>query len=136
MQIAENYLDFLTCVMLADGVIQEEEKSAFLNILNRVGLSKKLSKKYFRILSGTQLIDRDDVISRVASQKDKEILVWIVRDAFLIADANGDVSDEEILLIKKLLEKSGVTPSRMKKIIQWGNEFIDHTKNGLKLFGK
>ena len=137
MSFIKHYLDFILCILEADGKITDEEKELFLKMLDRTGVQKKLIQQYKKLLEKEATgLDPEEVISSIVEEADAELLGWLVRDAYLAAEVDGKVSKEEIVLINKLLEAAGV-PKKLHKVIQsWGMEFIAHTKCIPILFAK
>lgn len=135
MKIIDDYFDLMVCVIKADRLVRKEETALFLGMMKNMGMSSSIQSKYKKLLSSKKVVDSDAIISKVAKNTPISILPWFVRDAFLMADIDGEISKEEIQVIKQLVEKSGFTPKQYIKIKQWGLEYIKHSKAGLKLFG-
>jgi len=135
MTTAEKYLDFMVCVLQADGIIHEKEVEEFTRMLQQVGLKPELKKKYRRVLKGTWL-DAERVIRRVAKNANPQFLNWLVRDGYLMADADGKVTPPEIEIINELLIKAGVSTHRRQSIHDWGKQAVKHARAGAKLFSK
>lgn len=134
MNIMNDYFDFLACVAKADNIVQPEETVLFVEMLKNMGMSSSIQNKYKKILNSDKPIDSDAIISKVAKNTNPLMLPWFIRDAFLMADADGKISKEEIQVIKELVIKSGITQNKFVKIKNWGLEYIKHTQEGLKLF--
>jgi tellurite resistance protein len=134
MNIMNDYFDFLACVAKADNVVRPKETVLFFEMLKNMGMSSAIQNKYKKILNSDKPIDSDAIISKVAKNTNSLMLPWFIRDAFLMADADGKISKEEIQVIKELVIKSGITQNKFVKIKNWGLEYIKHTQEGLKLF--
>jgi len=133
MNIINDYLDFMVCVIKADGITRKKEFTLFIGMMKNMGISSSTQNKYKKILFAKNEIDVDAILTRVA--KNTSVLPWFIRDAFLMADIDGKISAEEITVTRQLLEKSGYSPKQFTKIKQWGLEYVKHSKTGLKLFG-
>lgn len=132
MMTPERYFDFITCVLMADGDVAEEERTLFESMLKSTGVSTKLRTKYRRVLRGEHGLSEADTIAGLASAAADE-LTWLVRDAFLMANADGNVSHHEVAVINRLLLEAGVPKSRLPKIKKWGLAAVDHLVSGVEL---
>ena len=137
MSLLKSYLDFMLCIMEADGEITDEEKEMFLKMLSRSSVRKSIAQRYRSLLEGKRVgLDPKDVISRIVKVADAEALGWIVRDAYLAADVDGKISKKEVALINELLEAAGIPKKLHGEIKSWGIEFVKHTKCIPYLFKK
>ena len=87
-----------------------------------------------RIFSRKGQLDEAAVIERLGQEKDTEVRLWFVRDAMLMADADGVISEQKIELIKSLLASWGYKGEKAKARITWAKEYVTHTRRGEKLF--
>jgi len=129
MSFVENYLDFMICILRADGTIKQEEVHLFNKMLVQVGIKETLRRKYSRLVSKkSPSIPVTKTIARIAKTANQTQLGYIVRDAFAMAESDGAVAKAELDLILKLLDKAGIPKSRFPKIKRWGLEYVDHTR--------
>ena len=136
MKFIDDYLKLMICVIKADDVIHKGEEELFLNMLKDLGISSSAQNKYNKLLFSTKSADIAGITSRVAKNVNRSMMPWLVCGAFLMADADGKILEEEIQVIKQLLEKSGFSPKQFTKVKQWGLEYVKHTKKGIKLFSE
>ena len=136
-KFAYDYLDYLFCILNADGVIHERETEFFADILNNLGMQDKLVDHYNKILLGEALFpSQSDTIQRIVENRKSSEIVYIVRDAFLLAGIDGEMHEAELAVIRKLLKKLGLSKDIILSIEDWGNDYINHTNLGLELFEK
>ena len=134
MRFSEMYLDLMVCVLLADNRVDRGEKKLFLQMLNMFGVDRELQQKYEQLLDKETYLDSDQVVTEIAKVLDPETLTWLVRDAFLMANADGIVSPEEVEVVDKLLEKAKVPEDLYEQIHSWGMESIAMLERGYSLF--
>lgn len=60
----------------------------------------------------------------------------MIRDAYLMSDADGDIHPSEIDVINRFLRYAGIPEERFEEIEMWARESIAHLKRGVILFTK
>ncbi len=133
MKETTNYLDFMACVLLADGVVEDNELMTFVSMLRQMGMREEVEVKYSNILRDPTLLNPQTVIASVARFSEDRLLQWILRDSYIMAASDGDISQEELALIDNLLAAVGIPEEQREKIHQWGRELIEHAKRGQEL---
>lgn len=134
-KFAYDYLDYLFCILNADGVIHEREAEFFADILNNLGMQDKLVDHYNQILLGRALFPiLSDTTTRIVENRKSSEIAYIVRDAFLLAGIDGEVHEAELTVIRNLLKKLGLSDDIILSIEDWGYDYINHTNLGLELF--
>ena len=132
---AYDYLDYLFCILNADGIVHEREAEFFANILNNLSMKDRLVDHYNRILLGeASFPSSSDTINRIVENRKSSEITYIVRDAFLLAGIDGVVHEAELAVIRNLLKKLGLSENMILSIKDWGNDYINHTNIGLELF--
>lgn len=135
MALLNDYLDFLVCIMFADGSILEEEAEMLTDILEKTGLQEEIVQQYQSIVCGKSPYPNSvDVITRIVNNRNKTEIMYIVRDAFLMADSDGDIHSNEKQLITSLFSELGFNPEKQDAIWNWGSNYINNTKLGMRLF--
>jgi tellurite resistance protein len=130
----ERYLDLMAGVLLADDRVDKGERKLFLQMMDVAGVDENLKTKYERVLRQETSINTDGVIREIVEGIDPETLTWIVRDAYLMANADGVVSSEEVAIINKLLVQAQIPEDRHEVIHAWGRESIALLERGYTLF--
>jgi len=136
MDIVERYLTVMAAVLHADRIVHEAEETLFLRMLRDAGIRGEFEEKCRALLDET---NRDVEIASLRAALDAvdtETLVWIIRDAFLMADADGGVSDDELSVIDECLRLAGIEEGRLEAVHAWGNETLAHLKRGYLLLSE
>lgn len=133
MKETTNYLDFMACVLLADGVVEGNELMTFVSMLRQMGMKEEVEIRYSNILRDPTLLDPEAVIASVARFSEDRLLQWIVRDSYIMAASDGEISTEELALIDALLAAVGIPEEKRENIHQWGRELIAHIQTGQEL---
>lgn len=135
MSLLRDYLDYLICIMFADGSILEDEAGLFADTLEKTGLQDEVVQHYQNIVSGkSPYPNADEVIARIINNRDKTETMYIVRDAFLMADSDGEIHASEKHLITDLLSRLGFSSEKQEEAFKWGRYYIDNTYQGKLLF--
>lgn len=134
MKILDNYFDLMFCVIKADKVTHKEEIKLFLNMLKDYKISSLTQNKYKKLLLSNKPVDIDNIINKVAKNVSQSMVPWFVNGAFLMADADGKISKEEIRVIKQFFEKSGFSTNQFMEVKRWSLQYVKHIKKGIKLF--
>jgi uncharacterized membrane protein YebE (DUF533 family) len=134
MDMTEAYLSFTLCVLQADGRVDDGEARLFASMLRHAGVRADLRRKYERFLRGEAELDPAKVLASMPEMLDEMLLMWLVRDAYLVAGADGVVSEPEEALIQDLLRHVGIPESRFGEIRAWGMEAVRHARTGATLF--
>ena len=133
MKAATNYLDFMACMLLADGVVDDNELTTFVSMLQQMGAKEAVEMRYSNILREPDLLNPRAVIASVARFSEDRLLHWIIRDSYIMAASDGDISKEEIALVDDLLTALGIPESQREAIHQWGRELTEHIRQGQAL---
>lgn len=134
MKITDKYLELMCCVMEADGVVTAEEARCFEAMLDISTVSAALRAKYVRRLKRRPPPSADSSLKRVAAGIQGAELLWFVRDAFIMSDADGKITDDELRVVMKFVEFAGIPKTRFPKIKLWGIEQAKQVRRGLGLF--
>lgn len=135
MSRAEQYLDFMVCVLWADGTVSPEEREhLFRSVLYDMDFRPGLVEKYEHLLAERSRIDPEEVIRQVVATMEPVGLVGLVRDAYIMASVDGDILPAEVDVIRSLLKAAGVPEERFSEIDAWGREAVSHVRRGVSLF--
>lgn len=134
------YLKALACVARADGVITTEEKAAINHALRRIGVGSAVSVEIEAILDLARPVDLDVLCHGVAEGLKgppafvAAALAEVVRDCYLMAAVDGEVSQPEVAVIDRLLETLGIPEARRATLHQWAEGAAQQFIDGVRLF--
>lgn len=134
MGFPERYLDFMLCVLWADGVVTDDEISAFQQMLDVMGIAGDTADGCMQRLKPEAEFSVADALESVATGSTMVELTTIVRDAFVMAGADGVVHQSELEVIQRLVHEAGVAESKWPQILEWGMDHLAHLRRGAELF--
>ena len=106
-------------IMLADGIIDENEKIIVRQIINKFG-KNDLTEKQLDNYINTVRSDNEDVttyLNRIANSLNEHGKEVIIKCAFSVAASDGNVDKSELELIQKMAEAMHMSSSHLKGII-------------------
>ncbi len=136
MERVRKYLDLMVYVLKADGIVHEKERALLDALIINVGLKDEIIEEYKAKLEEGSVPDMEKRLTELAENVDAQALAGMVRDAYLMADADGIIDPTEVNLINSFLSKAGIPEERHKEIEMWGRETIAHMKRGILLLEK
>jgi len=117
-----------------------QEKIIFLKILTKLaGLDNRVDECEKKFITDTAVmlgistadindisadISEDEIVSLAKKITNRHLAMLILREAFLIANADDDLSDKEIAFIGKVGEAMGITPEKTEQISQWVLDYL------------
>ncbi len=134
MSFAESYLDFMLCVLVADGVLHENEKQLFSEMLDNSGVNSQLRNKYEVIMNDHVSVSSEEYLVQIVKEIDPDQLPVMIRDAYLMASIDGNVHESEIAVINKFLKIIGMPDERFEEIREWALVSVEHLKRSKALF--
>lgn len=135
MSRAESYFDFMVCALRADGTVTQEEKAHLLrSLFEGLEMRSELVQRYTEALSAEAWADPEEVVRRIAQDLDPVGLIGVVRDAYIMASADHEITDAEVSIIRSLLKTAGIPEDRFAEIDAWGREAVAHVRRGAVLF--
>jgi len=119
-QFAADVKRVMVLTMIADGVIEESEIETIQQFFRRLG-EEELSRE--QILHEAAQAERAKTGASIYAQvisnrRTEEEKVWIVRGAFAVATADGNLSDERLAQLKQLPSALGISEARFREIIE------------------
>jgi tellurite resistance protein len=133
MNKTEKYLELMLLVLKADGIIDERERALIYRMIKNVGMKDELVQKYDARLKIDNSEDREQILTEIASDLDPATLTGMVRDAYIMADADNNIHPAEVQVINDFLAKAGIPGERFKEIETWARKNIAHLKRGQRL---
>lgn len=131
----EQYLDFMIYILRADGVVDAEEKRHMLSIMvDGMKLDPNLVNRYKDILESQEWSEVTDAqLKAVAEGLDASSLGHLVRDAYAMAAADGEIHEAEIGIVKRLLVVAGIPADRFEKVDLWARQSLALAHQGTLL---
>lgn len=128
----EQYLEFMIHLMRADGVVDQEEKRHMLSIMvDGLKLEPTLVKRYRAALEATEFEEpTDEQLSAIVRGLDPASLSHLVRDAYGLAAADGEIHTAELKLLRRSLALAGVPESRFENIDTWARHSMELNRIG------
>lgn len=122
----------LALVAWADGKITPEEKDFFSEIIDMSPCDEGLKQDLLKFLEKPPKIE-EIVDSTIYTPK--EIVVPVLKNAYLIAVADGSIDDSEKEIIRKISDKIGITKDNEEIFWQWLDLYHKCDMIEEKLFG-
>lgn len=130
----ERYLDFMLCILRADGVVTAEEQEYWLSsLIDDASLSAELQAKYRQLVTQKEWSNLDDQIQAIGQGLDPSTLAGMVRDAYITASLVGNLGEAEVEVVRKLLRAAGVSEDLFESVEAWAREGVAHLKRGYRL---
>lgn len=133
MNKTEKYLELMVLVLKADGMIDERERALMYRMIKNVGMKDDLVAKYDAKLTMDNSEDREQILTEIAHDLDPAALTGMVRDAYMMADADNNIDPTEVKVINEFLAKAGIPEERFGEIETWARKNIAHLKRGQRL---
>jgi tellurite resistance protein len=127
------YFDVLACVARADQQVTPAERSAILSAATACDLGELALERIEGSLDLGQPFDVDAVLEIAAGRMDPGLLAELLRDAFVLAGADGDVAPLELDTIRRLLSCMGIEATRQDVLMEWARRAAEHHMDGVQL---
>jgi len=139
------YLQLLALISRADGVIDPNERAAIQHASRRVGLDGGAAAAVGRMLDLSlpidlqqaadaaihELLDNDSGVEGRAA-----MLGELLRDCYVMAAIDGDVSPPEVRLIDQIMASAGVPDGRRATLHQWAEGAARSYLDGIALIAE
>jgi uncharacterized tellurite resistance protein B-like protein len=132
----EQYLNFLLWVVRSDGNIALGQRDRLLAVMiEGMDLRKELVDHYRDELSReTWEAPTDEELRELAQDLDELSLGNLVRDAYLMAWADGVLREVEVDFVKRFLAAAGIPEDRHEKIDKWARRAVELNHEAFDLF--
>ena len=131
-QMSENekivFLRVLVHLAKADGCFDENEKAFVRDIAFNLGVSEDKIDEVF------QSVSEQDLIEGVSCIKNRQVALQLIKEACLLANSDGDLSEEEVVFIGKIGQAMGVELEKIEQISQWVVDRIIWLEEGKIIF--
>ena len=122
------FLKVLVAMSRSDNNFDDEEKTFIQDIAIAFGVKKDKTEE---ILAPTS---DEELIKSVSKIKNRQIALNLIKEACLLANSDGDLSDHEIILIGKIGQAMGVELEKIEQISQWIIDRIVWLEQGKIIF--
>lgn len=121
------FLKTLVALAKADTKIDENEK----DFLKGMSLVFNLPQEDIDI---KHIPSEDEVVDMVKAIKDRKLAMNLIKEMCMLANFDGDMSDEEIVLIGRVGEAMGLSVDKIQDISQWVIDRIVLQERGKIIF--
>ena len=122
------FLKILVALARADGNFDDNEKAFIKDLAVIFGIHKD---KAPTILEETS---DDKLVKEAAQIKNRQAALQLVKEACLLANSDGDLSEREVVLIGKIGQAMGVELEKIEQISQWVIDRIVWLEEGKLIF--
>ncbi len=128
----EQYLQFMIHLMRADGRVDVEEKRHLLSMMvDGLKLEPTLVTRYRAALEEDDFTEpTDEQLAAIVKGLDPASLAHLVRDAYGLAGADGEIHEKELHLLRRSLAIAGVPESRFENIDTWARHSLELNRIG------
>lgn len=105
-----DHLELLAAIARADGQITPEEVSVIWRFLEAAGVPPAVADRVNELLDLEKELDVDLVLTSLAAQASPWSLAHAIRDAYVVAAADGHVSTSEALAVERLFDLMNLDP--------------------------
>lgn len=132
----EDYLNFMLWVVRSDGNVDVNQKKRLLSVMvDGMDLQDGLVDGYRNALAQSEWADpTDEELRKLAEGLDPLSLGNLVKDAYLMAWADGVLRDVEVNFVKRFLRVAGVPEARLDAIDKWARQAVDINRQAFELF--
>lgn len=123
----EKYLQFMIHLMRADGRVDQEEKRHMMSLMvDGLKLDPTLTQRYRAALEETEFTQpTDEQLAAIVAGLEPASLAHLVRDAYGMAGADGEIHESELKLVQRSLALAGVPEDRFEHIDSWARHSIE-----------
>lgn len=134
----EQYLDFMLCILRADGVVDPEEKRHLISLMvSGLKLEASLVDKYRRELEREDWAEATEAeLAAIGEGLDASSLAHLVRDGYGMAASDGEIHETEVRVIQRFLVACGVPGERLPEIDLWARRSLALAHQGTVLLSR
>ncbi len=124
------FMKALVKLAKADNNVDDEEKDFIRGMAIMFNLPKSSLSEI------TENISDDELLKLLSSIKDRRLAMDLIKEMCMLANFDGDMSEEEIFLIGKAGEAMGLDLEKIQDISQWVIDRIILQERGKIIFEK
>ena len=118
------FIKILVALAKTDNYFDDDEKTFIKDLALTFGLNKSHIDEILIPLS------TEDVIKNASRITNRQAALHLIKEACLLANSDGDLSDEEILFIGRIGQAMNVELEKIEEISQWVIERIIWLERG------
>ncbi len=122
------FLKVLVALARSDGTFEDEEKAFIKDLAIVFGIRKENTANILAETSDEQLIADAAII------KNRAAALQLIKEACLLANSDGDLSEREVVLIGKIGQAMGIELEKIEQISQWVIDRIIWLEEGKIIF--
>ena len=122
------FIKVLVALARADGNFDDNEKAFIQDLAIAFGISKNHMATLLEETPDEQLIKAASTI------KNRQAALQLIKEACLLANSDGDLSEHEIVFIGKIGQAMGVELEKIEQISQWVIDRIIWLEEGKIIF--
>ena len=124
----KSFLRILTHLAGFDGNFDEKEKQFIKDLAIIFGISKK------DLPIILEPVPTDEIIKEASNIKNRQAALQLIKEACLLSNSDGDLSEQEVLFIGKIGEAMNVELEKIEQISQWVIDRIIWLEEGKIIF--
>lgn len=132
----ESYFRVLIAVARSDGDVDVSEAELIRAAMDGIEVSGRLREDLERLLDASEPCEPTELLKTVANQADPSSLAEALRDAYVIAAADGRLDKNEISVIDRLLSQVGIDAERRPLFHEWARTAAEHHMEGLAMLAE
>ena len=122
------FIKVLVALARSDSHFDEDEQSFIKDMSVIFGISTDKTDLVLKQTSEEELIKSASII------KNRQAALQLIKEACLLANSDGDLSDQEIMFIGKIGQAMGVELEKIEQISQWVIDRIVWLEEGKLIF--
>lgn len=122
------FLKILVALARSDGNFDDNEKALIKDIAVIFNIHKDQAETILEEISDDQLVNEASKI------KNRAAALQLIKEACLLANSDGDLSEREVVLIGKIGQAMGVELDKIEQISQWVIDRIVWLEEGKLIF--
>ena len=100
-------------------------------LLSSVGYAFRKNSKFDVILAS---LSDDELVKEAAKIKNRQAALQLIKEACLLANSDGDLSEREVVLIGRIGQAMGIELEKIEQISQWVIDRIVWLEQGKMIF--
>ena len=122
------FLKILVALAKCDGNFEDEEKAFIKDSAIAFGLTKEHVDEILAPMTN------EEIINKAAKIKSRQAALQLIKEACLLANSDGNLSEEEIILIGKIGQAMNIELEKIEEISQWVVDRIIWLERGKIIF--
>ena len=133
LPLIQEYLEVLACIVRADRRFDAAEIEALRQACATSGLSQRVVDHINELLDPARSVNVEAILRGATRGASPALLAELLRDGYIMAMVDGDVSAPETALLDQLLATAGVGEGQRAELHRWAQTAATHHVQGLRL---